>query len=505
MRITAEPLPNTSQLLVRLLGSDVVFGSYQLDATPQIREPVAFDVLNGMVRNDEVRLYFTGFASYPDYVVVTHPDGTTQRVSVVQVILDKDPLTIEQPVETLEKEEKPTFSMPQEIETVSPPELPRAWLELSFERTSPLEVGTYVASTPLSYIGGAKGRALTDTVAQLDQNIAPYLQGVSPRIEGTWTNFLPFSSFDEVVSRAGLFDPVPVGWNISLVNPDDLLRIAAYKANPIPSLQITWRGEESSRSVINVLPRAQITTPAVPSGKTLQFLASPDQANDRGGYLQLTTATGLYTSPSFSLEPGIPRIVRFSVQDDPGPVKITWFQRCSESTNQIISLVAASATDYESLHTWAPSSTTSEADIIEIASLVYENRRWPFHQGYIRVDSDVENILEPISWSIESALGPTILKVDEGQLSSSFSTTTLTLSDYLSTNLSEAGNYKIKWSSEGGFRLTHRDNPTGVSLPFAFTIPITHEVKEAPIRFRIRSFRSNVGSGVMRYFGFMPK
>jgi hypothetical protein len=89
VKILVEPIYKTNQLLVRLLGSDVQTGSYILDATPAIPEVKSFEVFAGMVRQEEARLYFTGFAKFPDSVKVTLPDSTQQTITLVEVILPK--------------------------------------------------------------------------------------------------------------------------------------------------------------------------------------------------------------------------------------------------------------------------------------------------------------------------------------------------------------------------------------------------------------------------------
>lgn len=502
MKILVEPIYKTNQLLVRLLGNDVQTGSYILDATPAIPEIKSFEVFAGMVRQDEARLYFTGFAKFPDNVKVTLPDSTQQTIALVEVILLENQDVIEQSKETITKEEKPVFQAPKEIETIAPPEVPRLWVELALERTTPLTLGQYIASTPLTYEGGTEGRALTNEVAQPALNVAPYLVGVPPRFEGAWSNNLTNCDFSLKEKRAFLVDLAPVGWGLDLANPNDMLRLQISEANPLPQLTITWRAQESDRSAINVQPRLAITTPDVSEGRAFQAIVSPHAKNDHG-WVRLQSYNGLYASPNFSLEAGVPRTIRLDVQDDPGPVTIVWHQRCFLRENQVLALVAPVATTYASTHTWGPIGS-SAADLLHIPSIVYENRKWPFTQGYVRLDSDVEDRLEPLSWSIKSTLGPTLLQVEEGLLSSSFASASLLLSNYLPSDVSEAGNYKIKWSSEG-VRLISRTQPGGMALPFAFDLAMPQSIKEAPLALQVKSFAPNRGSGVLRYFGFFPK
>lgn len=506
MKIVAEPLYKTNQLLVRLLGSDVQVGSYTLDATPAVPEQKTFEVFPGMVRQEEARLYFTGFARFPDFVKVTLPDLSVQTVPLVEVILPKaEEFTIPQPEETIIKEEKSVFQAPSidEIETVSPPEVPKLWFELALERTLPLSLGEYISVIPMTYQGGAAGRVLTSTVVQPDINFPPYLLNAPVRLEGAWSNNLSNSDFSNREKKPFLFDESPVGWDIQLVNPNDMLRLKLTRANPLPSLDIVWRPQESDKSAVNVQQRVMLKTPDISEGRTFQALITSDNKNERGGFLRLISTNGLYASPDIFLEPGVPRSLRLNVQDDPGPVSIVWYQKAFERENQMVTLVAPLATTYESLHTWGPVGS-SAADILEIPSIIYEDRRWPLQQGLIRVDSDVEAKTEPISWRLDSTVGQTFLKVDGGILSSSFASMSLTLSDYLPSSLDEAGNYKIKWSSEG-VRLISRSQPGGVSVPFNFNLSIPNNVKESPLKLTIKSFEPNRGSGVLRYFGFFPK
>lgn len=502
MRIVAEPLASTNQLLVRLLGSDILFGLYQIDATPAIREVVDFEVFSGMVRQDEVRIYLTGFLNDPENIKVTKPDTSVIWVTVGQVELPKEEdFTIEQPVETITKEEKPVFQQPpaDKIETVSPPEIPKQWFELFLERSTPLILGNYVTATPLTYQGGCKGRAVSATSAQEDTNKPPFLSGAAPRIEGQWSNTLENSSFSLTESRSGLLDKVPQGWDFDLANPSDLLRFVVKEANPLPSLQITWR--VSDLTGIKVLRRLTTLTPIVTANRVFQVLVSTSAKNEKGGYIQLQSSSGAYSS-QFALEPGIPVICFLDVEDDSGPVSIHWYQRSSDYTNQEISLVAPMSSDYGSIHSYAPPGRTSSADVIELNNIEYQDRTWFLKQGTIRVDSDVEFKSQPISWELKWADGSYLLRLANGILSSSFSSTTITLSNYLADDLNEAGNYKIKWSQDG-FKLVHRLNPQGTTLPFAFDIPFSS--LSHSLNLKISSFAPNLGTGVLRYFGFLPK
>lgn len=507
MKIVAEPLYKTNQLMVRLLGSDVQIGLYKLDATPAVPEEKTFEVFQGMVRQEETRLYFTGFARFPDFVKVTLPDLSVQTINLVEVIVPKDEIftVMPQSEETITKPEKEIFQAPtlDKIETVSPPEIPRLWFEIALERTSPLTLGEYVSAVPLIYQGGAEGRVLTSSVVQPALNFPPYLLNTPVRFEGAWSNNLSNSDFSGKEKKPFLLDYSPVGWDIQLVNPEDMLRLQITKANPLPSLNMIWRPQESDRSAVNVQQRVTMRTPTISEGRIFQALLSPDSKNERGGFVRLASANGLYSAGDLYLEPGVPRSIRLNVEDDPGPVTIIWYQKAFQRENQLLTLVAPMASTYGSLHTWGPVGS-SATDILEIPSLIYENRRWPLHQGLIRVDSDVEAKTEPVSWRLDSTLGFTFLKVEAGLLSSSFASTVLTLSDYLPTALEEAGNYKIKWSSEG-VRLISRSQPGGISVPFNFDLPIPNTVKEAPLKLTVKSFEPTRGSGVLRYFGFFPK
>lgn len=505
MRIVAEPLANSNRLLVRLLGSDIAYGSYKIDATPAIREVVAFEVVAGMVRQEEVRLYLTGFAKDPEQIKVTTPDNSVVFVQVGQVELPKEePYTIEQPTETIEKEEKQVFQqpLPSQIETVQPPELPRQWFELHLERSSPLVLGNYVTSGPIVYQGGCLGRALSSAIAQTGANEAPYKQGISPRIEGQWSNTLQNSNLAIVETRSGFLDKVPQGWYLDLTNSSDLLRVVTTEGKPLPSLQLTWR--VSDMTGLSVLPRLSIVTPPVSAGRTLQFIASPSAKNDRGGYLRLQSSSMAY-SAQFSLEPGVPTVVRFDVLDDPGPVTVRWHQRSTDYTNQELSIVGPMASDYGSPHSFAPTGSTSQADLVEVNDIVYQDRRWPLNQGCIRVDSDVETINQPISWDIYFADdGSRFLALENGILWSTFASTPLTLAPYLAETINEAGNYKIKWSGDE-FKIVTRSNPQGTELPFSLDLTIPEARRTSPLCLRISSFHSGVGSGMIRYFGFLPK
>lgn len=500
MLVLAEPLTDSNRLLVRLLGADITFGPYKIDATPAIREVVTFEVVAGMVRQDEVRLYLSGFAKDPEYIKVTLPDASVIVVQVGRVELPKqEPYTIEQPPETIEKEEKQVFQqpLPPQIETVQPPELPRYWFELQLERSSPLVLGNYVRSGPLVYRGGCQGRALTSSVAQVGTDEPPFKQGVLPRIEGQWSNNLANSAL-VLEARPGFLDKVPQGWYFDLTNASDLLRITKTQEDPLPQIQITWR--VSDMTGLSVLPRLAIRTPPVATGRTLQFIASPSAKNDRGGFLRLYTSSMSY-SAQFFLEPGVPTGVRFDVLDDPGPVTVRWHQRATDYTNQDLTIVGPMASDYGSLHSFAPTGT-SEADFMEVNEIVYQDRRWPLGQGCIRVDSDVETSTQPISWEIFfESCGSRFLALENGVLWSTFASASLTLADFLDD---EFGRYKIKWSGED-FRLLTKSNPQGAELPFSLNLPISDEKKVSPLKLKISSFHPAAGSGSLRYFGFYPR
>jgi hypothetical protein len=85
MRIVCETQQDTNRVCIRLLGDPagpVISGTYIVDGTPQILEPLRFDINDASIISDEVCLYFAGFAILPKRFAVTLPDASVQYIPI---------------------------------------------------------------------------------------------------------------------------------------------------------------------------------------------------------------------------------------------------------------------------------------------------------------------------------------------------------------------------------------------------------------------------------------
>jgi hypothetical protein len=506
MRIVAEHLPDTNQILIRLLGapdpsvpdpgSTVQPGTYLVDGTPQLPAVIPIEVLAMDVMAGEANVYLTGYAPLPQALTITLPDLTVRVLPIGQVLVPEDDLLTEQPVETLTPDAHPLLQPAEArtgpVEAVVVADIPKLWCEVNCGRASALHLGAGVTGT-LQYSGGCLGRALSATQAQVDVNVAPWLSGAPTKLEGTHANGLASSTWLPASPVLGFFDPVPVGWQVQQPATNQSLRITAGD-QPLPTLRFDLNlptGLDATDQVTTLLI-------SPPCGSTFQIMA---QAGP-GAWLQLTSADSMVSTPLVSL--ATPQVLRLDLGLHPGPVRIIWTQNYGDGTPKALWLAGPSASTYLTAHSWIPSGATSAADQISIPDLQWPS--WAFTRGTVRVDSDVDDPTRPAGWSIVSQAGPTLLRVAAGILSSDFSTTTVLLANYLSADPGQAGNYRVAWN-QGGFvvRSAITGQPVGGQpIPFAFNLPIPSLVKTSPLSVSIGSFSPTAGSSVLRYWSFSP-
>ena len=491
MRITAENLPDSNRLLVRLLGNPIQLGTYLIDGTPQLPGVQEVDVSPNSIINDEVDLYFAGYCPLPKTIRVTLPDTTTMSADIQQ-LTKKQPdilgqqfseaITPDEPLPFMEGESGAIRAVDVEVR----PQVPKFWFNLNFEQSSPLSVGAGLLGYTVVYTGGGQGRALDSTHRQPAADAAPWLSGGPLRLEGSFSNTLVESNFMPTRQVSALFDPVPVGWDVVPTTADSLIRVGADSGGiEMPTMTLAYAPGNTQTNGPNVT----ILTPTVASGAWFQIIVAPALGND-SGTIQLTSYDGILSSVVLALDS--PKVLRLNVGSHPGRVKIKWFQQ-SEGRSQTIQLIGPMCSGYADAHSWIPYGVVSGSDFVTTS--VSNAGKWTLLQGSIRVDSLVEDRAKPISWAVKSSLGQTILSVSSGVLSSDFGSTPVAIAPYLDAITSKAGIYTVGWSTTG-------TTINGVSVPFSLaTIPNT--VLSAPIVVNLSPYGSG-GTGILKLFKFSP-
>lgn len=511
MRFVAEYLENTAQLLLRLLsipsvpGDIVQIGTYLVDGTPQIPGIIDFDVISDNIKNGEAHIFLTGYWPLPQWLDVTLPDSSQQRIAVVQVMQHTAswiPLLSEQPIDAITpiapEERRPGESAnPYVAEPTLPSEYPPLWLELSLERTDPLRLGADLVSDPLTYVGGGEGRALSATQTQSAANAAPYLSYAPVRLEGQFTNSLPNSDFSLSPSPSPHFDPLPDGWTVNLADPLSMIRMQTSAPEAVlPSFTLRYRQRVNS-DVSSVPPVTILTPEIVTAGETFQAIIAPSTENAASRF-QLKTADDVVASPVYTLSPGVAILVTLNIGTHTGRVKLIWDQTKGEGEEQLLQIIAPCSSIYTGGHSYIPTGKTSYADVVSLNN-IYFDKPWYFNKGSIRVDGSGDIASQPYSWSLK--IGPQILlRVDSGILSSDFMTTpTVTLSSYLPSVLS----YKLGWTSLTAFKIFDSSGMTSAVIPFALDLTAIAG-SSTPLTLELMSYKLNEGSSVAKRWAFLP-
>ena len=512
MRIVAEYLENTAQLLVRFLsipsvvGDVVQTGTYSIDGTPLIPCVINLDLDSDAIKNGEAHAYITGYWPLPTYVNVTLPDTTQQKIPIVQVTQRNttwEPLTIEQPIEAIKPIEQDALrpgegSNPYKPEIVRPPEYPDLWIELSLERTDPIRLGANMTSDPLIYAGGCEGRALSSSIKQLDVNTAPYLSYAPVRLEGQFTNSMVNSNFAVSPSwPTPHFDPLPNGWSVNLSDPMSMVRMQISEPDAtLPMFTLRYR--QRPNSDVSSVPPVTILTPAViNANETFMVIIAPGPSNAPGS-VQLQSEDGAVSSPVYNLSPSVAIVALLPFGTHTGRIKMIWNQTKGEGGEQIIQIIAPSSSVYTGAHSYIPTGKTSFADVVNISNIEFD-KPWYFTRGSIRVDGSGDVPSQPYSWKLMIG-SQAILKVDGGLLSSDFSLQpAVTLANYLPSVLS----YKLVWTSLSSFKLVDTSGMTSVAIPFSIDLtPISGY--STPLLVEITGYRPNEGSSVAKRWAYLP-
>jgi hypothetical protein len=512
MRFVAEYLENTSQLLLRFLsipsvsGDIVQLGSYSVDGTPEIPGVIDIDITSDDIKEGEAHLYLTGYWPLPEWLEITLPDASSQRVKVVQVVTHDysyEPLLANQPLEALTpiepEDRRPGEGFnPYRPEATLPSEYPSLWVEIALERTDPLRLGADMTSDPLIYVGGGEDRALSSTQRQIAANAAPYLSYAPVRLEGQFTNSLYNSNYSVSSSwPTPYFDPLPDGWSVTLADPMSMLRMQTTASDAVlPSFTLRYR-QRADSDVSSIPPVTILTPPIVNAGETFQIIIAPSLEN-ASARIQLRTFDDVVVSPIYSLIAGAPILAVLPIGSHTGRVKIIWDQTKGEGEEQIIQLIAPCSSVYVGGHSYIPTTKTSYADVITLNN-VYFDKPWYFYKGSIRIDGSGDVPSYPYSWKIKVG-SQVFLKVDSGVLSSDFMTSaSLSIASYLSSVLS----YKLVWTSVTVFKLVDASGMTSSVIPFSLDITSLSGNTD-PITVELMGYKNNEGSSVAKRWAYLP-
>lgn len=498
MRISSEYLPATNQILVRLLGdsSPILFGNYSVDGTPELPDIYSYDISSDFVIDNEVKLYLTGYYLIPDKLNITLPDVSVVESEVIQVLVPREDILKSQPEDMMSPHE-PELSRPAHanfvVEETRPSEFLPYWARINFDNNSvAFPPGVY--SDFLTYTGGGEGRLLSSTVSQSGVDVAPWSIPAPLHLEGTFTNNLPNSDFSQTYNNMSFLEPVPVGWDFTSTDPDSTIRLKVENLGLLPSLAVRYLprfGYFGNDSIVTIL------TPSIAANDSIQFIVMGTV-----GTIKVESVTGVNSTSFISLSSDM-AIIRLNVGSDAGRAKITWKLGKGIENEQYIKIIAPIASSYTGPHTWIPYTKTNTLDHVVCDNITNTNGNWKLDVGLVRVESIEEDLDQPFGWSIQSTLGTTILKLDAGNLSSDYSTYSIFLPNYLPTSLTDAGNYKIKWTGfNTDFKVISILGET--TIPFQLDLPIAANIFSSPIKFEFNSFGSTQGSSKLTYFGFSP-
>jgi len=517
VRIVAEFLPKTCQVLIRLLGTledefgnpptYVLTGSYIIDGTPEFPAIFTFDITSQQVVNNEARVKISGYKTLPDLIKITKPDSSIEVVPLLHSPLPTRDVLAKQPLETVMPDEpaphNPAHAQNTRVDP-APAEFPRYWFLLDFSRSDPVTLGDDMTSDPIAYVGGGAGRALAFDERQDAEDSFPWLvRSNVTHLEGAWENGLEQSNFWPTAPVLGFVDEIPVGWEIESADAQANIRVRVDTGGlKLPQLEIIYFAPPGDYPTI---PPLVILTPPVPANYAFQVLVTQGNGNSFGT-IQLTSFNMLVSTPALSMAGT--RIARLNVGSHPGRVRIVWQQTPGVSTQQVLTLSAPLYSQYTGPHTWIPYPRASAADVVTVDNIA-RSTYFSFAGGSIRVASQVEVIERMSSWSITSTnAGENILSLSEGYLTSDYSSSSpVFLSDYLSPLLAHAGNYRINWRAGEMFRVESKITgipKDGQPIPFELDLAVPISVLDAPIKVEMRSYKPGEGSALINFFSFSP-
>ena len=515
MRIVCETQQDTNRVCIRLLGDPsgpVVSGPYVVDGTPQILEPLRFDINDASIINDEVDLYFAGFAILPKRFVVTLPDASIQYIPIGEPAREQNPVFkpqedfVAQPIDAnpiLFPMETP---LPKPL-AITPPSIPSVWVDLNFNSTHPLHVGVNMLSDAVTYTGGCQGRFLSSSIVQPAQDYAPWLLRAPMRLEGEYTNRLQDSDFlSDPADRGPYLDVTPSGWRVLLSDPMSLLRQQISPAGmPTWTLRFT---ENPSASYSLAIPSLTIFSPmVVNSGETFQVILLPSKENT-SSWVQLKTEDDLNASQPIHLTSGVPTVASLTVgASPPTRVKIAWHQNSDSSKKaQTLQVIAPTSGAYSGGHSWLPYGVTSTADFVRVPSLSF-NEKWFLVKGTIQTEYVSDVVTKPPSWSIVTQGGDIVLRLAGGILGSDISGTTLDLAPYFAA-IEDVGGYELKWVSLfDDFVLTIRGRDgklkPPVQIPFRLNT-VQDAILTSALEVWITGYTPTEGSHIITKWGWHP-
>ncbi len=502
MRIVAEYIKSSAQLLIRLLSNAnvVQIGNYTIDGTPELPEATTITVTSDNIKNGESHIYLTGYWPLPRWLKITLPDMSEQRVDIINVI-ERDfgytPVLMDQPIATLEPiehgEKRPGESQnPYTPVTVLPPEYPSYWVELSLDRTDPVRLGANMSSDTLVYHGGCAGRALSATIAQKGVDSEPYLYYAPVRLEGQFNNSLYNANF--MFSSSWLspyFDDIPDGWSINLDDTMSTLRIETTPNAVLPVCTLRYRQRALDNQNLTIL-----TPPITNINETFQILIIPGASNATST-IQLKTEDGIVSSPVYTLQE--PILALLPIGTHLGRVQIIWSQgRTLTHNEQVIQLAAPCSSTYTGGHSYVPTGVTNLADVLFLNNILFD-KPWFFYKGTIRVDGSGDNLAHPISWKLYIG-SQVFLQVEGGVLSSDFMLQQgVLLSDFITNTLE----YKLTWVKPTKFKLSTINSSTSIDIPFSLSID-SIERSIAPLSLEIMGYRPTEGSSILTKWMYLP-
>jgi len=515
MRVACEYIFDSNKVLIRLLGTpgnpDIQLGTYSVKFI-QTRDPIQFDIEAEQIVNNEAKIYLSALNPLPESLTITLPDASIVE-ALIELVKKPPPekLIAEQNLETITpREQVPHYPAHAEYNPddlkMSPPEYPPFWIELDFTNANPLKAGKGLTPPTLAYTGGGPGRILSSTQKQEALDFPPYKIQAPLHLEGEATNSLQYSDFATSYIPPGFLDAVPTGWSVQLADTDNLIRVY-INDNPegviLPSMKLYWYQRPGYQD-FTLTPPVRVVTPNVAANHTFQIILIPDPRNEIG-QAQLRSATNLFQTAMTLLQG--PTVMTLNVGADAGPVTIVWNQPEGNGSPQTLELVGPQATEYTTVHTLLPYGVTSEEDVLTVTGVQYSSN-WILTKGFIRLDSETEILNQPVSWNIKFQSGETFLQVQNGILSSDFSTLALSLSSYLAPDLSVNGSYKLRWDGSSDFKMATRlpGEPEQIAtIPFNFDLPIPESVLTEQMIYEFRSFVPTAGSSRLKYFIFKPE
>jgi hypothetical protein len=165
------------------------------------------------------------------------------------------------------------------------------------------------------------------------------------------------------------------------------------------------------------------------------------------------------------------------------------------------------ASTYLTPHTYVPTAVACTPDLLTVPLI--GGYKFSMVDGYLRLDSEQELLGEPLSWLLKFSSGPVFLKVDQGIVSSDFSTSVpFSLLPFLTSDPATTGAYRLRWNNSGPVRLfTKLSGQADVEtiLPLSFDVPVPDLLLGSTMELQFKSYSPTAGSSILRYFVFKPR